>query len=309
MSEPHSVTRLALPLFANIGDDCEVSFEVFPPRDRMNLERLRDTLRTLEPLRPRWMSVTCGAGGSSRASTDETIARISEQTTMPAVAHMTCVGASRANIAAAAERYWLSGIRHIVALRGDAPKWGPSHNVSDGIASAVELVRELLQIAPFEISVAAYPECHPASPNRQADLDNLKAKLDAGATRAITQFFFSPDTFFRFRDDAAAAGIGAEIVPGILAISNVAQTRRFAAACGAAIPAWLDGLFDGLDDRPVERQLVAATIAAELCGQLYRGGVRGFHFYTLNRGDLTAATCRMLGIRRRDDDHAYRRTG
>jgi methylenetetrahydrofolate reductase (NADPH) len=197
-----------------------------------------------------------------------------------------------------ARAYWAAGIRHIVALRGDPPVAGAkfaSHPA--GYSNAADLVAGLQKVAPFEISVAAYPEIHPDSENETADLANLKAKLDAGASRAITQFFFSPEAFFRFRDKAAAAGIEAEIVPGILPVSNVAQTRKFAAMCGATIPAWMDRLFEGLDDHPAARQLVAATVAAELCRKLYAGGVRQFHFYTLNRAELAYAICHLLGKR------------
>jgi methylenetetrahydrofolate reductase (NADPH) len=218
---------------------------------------------------------------------------------LAAAAHLTCVEATRDEIDAVADAYWDAGVRHIVALRGDPPEAGvPFAPHPDGYANAAELVAGLKARHPFEISVAAYPECHPDSADAAADIDNLKRKIDAGANRAITQFFFSPDCFFRFRDAAAAAGIVAELVPGILPVSNVAQTRRFAAMCGAAIPRWLDDLFEGLDELPDARRLVAATVAAELCGQLYAGGVRQFHFYTLNRAELAYAICHLLGVRR-----------
>ena len=191
-------------------------------------------------------------------------------------------------------------MRHIVALRGDPAEPGtPYAQHPDGYANAAELVAGLKAIAPFDISVAAYPELHPDSGNRAADLDNLKRKVDAGADRAITQFFFSPECFLDFQEQVAAAGMDIEIVPGILPVSNVAQTRRFAASCGASIPDWLNGLFEGLDDLPAARQLIAATVAAELCGQLYAGGVRHFHFYTLNRAELSYAICHLLGSRPR----------
>ena len=197
-----------------------------------------------------------------------------------------------------AEDYWAAGVRHIVALRGDPPVPGrPFTPHPDGYRNAAELVAGLKALRPFEISVAAYPEVHPDAGTAQADLDNLKRKLDAGATRAITQFFFSPECFFRFRDAAAAAGIDAELTPGILPVSNVAQTRKFAGLCGAAIPPWMDRLFEGLDEKPAARQLIAATLAAELCRKLYAGGVRHFHFYTLNRAELSYAICHLLGLR------------
>jgi methylenetetrahydrofolate reductase (NADPH) len=230
------------------------------------------------------------------------VVRIAQETSLAPAAHLTCVEASRSEIDEVALGYWQAGIRHVVALRGDPPEPGKGFSAHpQGYANAAELVAGLKRVAPFEISVAAYPETHPDSPTRAADLDNLKRKIDAGADRAITQFFFSPESFFRFRDDAAAAGIDAELVPGILPVSNVAQTRKFAAMCGAAIPPWMDKLFEGLDDLPAARQLVAATVAAELCGQLYAGGVRQFHFYTLNRAELAYAICHLLGLRPKDE--------
>ncbi len=208
------------------------------------------------------------------------------------------MAASREEIDATARDYWELGVRNIVALRGDPPEAGSKYRPHpEGYRDAADLVAGLKSVAPFDISVAAYPEIHPDSSSRSFDLDNLKRKVDAGANRAITQFFFSADCFFRFRDEAAAAGIEAEIVPGILPVSNVATTRRFAQSCGASIPQWLDDLFEGLDDLPAARQLIAATVAAELCGQLYAGGVRHFHFYTLNRAELSYAICHLLGAR------------
>jgi methylenetetrahydrofolate reductase (NADPH) len=255
------------------------------------------------------VSVTYGAGGSTRARTHATVERIVRETSIAPAAHLTCVGASRGEVDEIARDYWNAGIRHIVALRGDPPELGTAFSPHpQGYNNAAELVAGLKRVAPFEVSVAAYPECHPDSADRQADLDNLKAKIDAGADRAITQFFFSADAFFRFRDEAAAAGIDAELVPGILPVSNVAQTRRFAAMCGATIPQWLDELFEGLDNLPAARQLVAATVAAELCGQLYAGGVRQFHFYTLNRAELSYAICHLLGLRPKDQLSEQRRT-
>jgi methylenetetrahydrofolate reductase (NADPH) len=285
-------------LFENTAGDIAVSFEFFPPKTEKMEQTLWESVQTLAPLGPRFVSVTYGAGGSTRERTHATVARIARETDVPAAAHLTCVGATRAEIDAVARSYWEAGVRHIVALRGDMPTLGaPFVAHPGGYAGSVELIAGLKKVAPFEISVAAYPECHPDSRNRAADLDNLWRKIDAGADRAITQFFFSPDCFFRFRDQATAMGIDAEIVPGILPVSNVGQTRKFAAACGASIPAWMDRLFEGLDDLPAARQLVAATVAAELCGQLYQGGVRHFHFYTLNRAELSYAICHLLGLR------------
>ncbi len=287
----------ASPLFANLEGDIGVSFEFFPPKTEKMEAQLWDTFRTLEPLAPRFVSVTYGAGGSTRERTHATVARIASESAVPPAAHLTCVEASRAEIEEVARAYWDAGVRHIVALRGDVPGGGAYRAHPDGFANAVELVAGLKRIAPFDISVAAYPEVHPDADCPQADLDNLKRKLDAGATRAITQFFFSPDAFLRFRDAAAAAGIDAAIVPGILPVSNVSQTRRMADMCGTAIPAWMIALFEGLDDLPAARQLVAATVAAEMCRRLYAGGVRDFHFYTLNRAELSYAICHMLGLR------------
>jgi methylenetetrahydrofolate reductase (NADPH) len=291
------------PLFADVAGDIGVSFEFFPPKTEKMEETLWASVKTLEPLQPRFVSVTYGAGGSTRERTHNTVVRIEQETSLDAAAHLTCVEASRSEIDEVALGYWQAGIRHVVALRGDPPEPGKGFQARpDGYANAAALVAGLKRVAPFEISVAAYPEMHPDSADRAADLDNLKRKIDAGADRAITQFFFSPDCFFRFRDSAAAAGIDAELVPGILPISNVAQTRKFAEMCGAAIPPWMDKLFEGLDDLPAARQLVAATVAAELCGQLYAGGVRQFHFYTLNRAELAYAICHLLGLRPKDEN-------
>jgi methylenetetrahydrofolate reductase (NADPH) len=296
------------PLFADVQGDVAVSFEFFPPRTEKMEERLWDSVQTLAPLAPRFVSVTYGAGGTTRERTHNTVVRIARETELTAAAHLTCVEASRGEVDEVARAYWDAGIRHVVALRGDPPTPGqPFSPHPQGYRNAAELVAGLKAVAPFEISVAAYPETHPNSATRAADLDNLKRKLDAGADRAITQFFFSPECFFRFRDEAAAAGIEAELVPGILPVSNVAQTRTFAAACGASIPAWMDALFEGLDNLPAARQLVAATVAAELCGQLYAGGVRQFHFYTLNRAELAYAICHLLGLRPGDGTNERRR--
>ncbi|WP_439568855.1 methylenetetrahydrofolate reductase [Sphingopyxis sp.] len=287
----------ASPLFANLDGDIGVSFEFFPPKTEKMEAQLWDTFRTLEPLGPSFVSVTYGAGGSTRERTHATVARIAAESAVPPAAHLTCVEASRAEIDEVAEAYWQAGVRHIVALRGDVPGGAPYRAHPNGYANAIELVAGLKAIAPFDISVAAYPEVHPDADCAESDLDNLKRKLDAGATRAITQFFFSPDSFLRFRDAAAAAGIDAPIIPGILPVSNVSQTRRMADMCGTAIPAWMISLFEGLDDLPAARQLVAATIAAEMCRRLYAGGVRDFHFYTLNRAELSYAICHLLGLR------------
>ncbi|GAA4028057.1 methylenetetrahydrofolate reductase [NAD(P)H] [Sphingomonas rosea] len=286
------------PLFAHARGDIDVSFEFFPPKSEGMNETLWRSIQMLEPLCPRFVSVTYGAGGTTRERTHQTVARIASETSLAPAAHLTCVDASRGEIDDIARSYWDAGVRHIVALRGDPPEEGRDYQPHpDGYADAAALVAGLKKVAPFEISVACYPEVHPQADCPESDLDNLKRKVDAGADRAISQFFFSADNFFRFRDRAAAAGIDAEIVPGILPVSNVAQTRKFAGLCGAEIPGWMDAMFEGLDALPSARQLIAATIAAELCGQLYAGGVRHFHFYTLNRAELAYAICHLLGVR------------
>ncbi|MBX7493917.1 methylenetetrahydrofolate reductase [Qipengyuania sp. 1NDW9] len=286
------------PLFSGLPGDIEVSFEFFPPKTEKMGETLWHSVKTLEPLNPRFLSVTYGAGGSTRERTHEAVRRIVSETGIPAAAHLTCVQATREEVDQVAREYWEEGVRHIVALRGDAPDGSGSYTPHPGgYENAADLIAGLKKIADFEISVAAYPEVHPDSPDRQADLDNLKRKFDAGATRAITQFFFEPECFFDFRDKAVAAGIEGEIVPGIMPVMSFAAVQRMSGLCGTAIPDWMEGLFKGLDERPEARQLVSATIAAEMCRRLYAGGVRQFHFYTLNRAELSYAICHMLGLR------------
>ncbi|HEY8434595.1 MAG TPA: methylenetetrahydrofolate reductase [NAD(P)H] [Sphingomicrobium sp.] len=287
-----------LPLFAEPRGDIQLSFEFFPPKTDKMEQSLWESIKTLEPLHPRFVSVTYGAGGSTRERTHSTVERIIKETELTPAAHLTCVDASRAEVDEVAHAYWAAGVRHIVALRGDPTDAGAKYRPHpDGYCDAVELVAGLKRVAPFDISVAAYPEVHPDSASRQFDIDNLKRKIDAGADRAITQFFFSADCFFRFQDDAAAAGVDVEIVPGIMPVTNFAGIVRMASRCGTDLPPWFGRLFEGLDDLPAARQLIAATIAAELCGQLYAGGVRNFHFYTLNRAELSYAICHLLGVR------------
>lgn len=297
---PTSEARRALasPLFAGLDGDIGVSFEFFPPKTERMGEILWESISTLAPLEPRFVSVTYGAGGTTRERTHATVERIVRETVIPAAAHLTCVDASRAEIEEIARGYWEIGVRHIVALRGDPPVSGARFTPrTDGYASAADLVAGLKKVAPFEISVGAYPETHPEAASAADDLDNLKRKIDAGADRAITQFFFEPETFLRFRDTAAAAGITAELVPGIMPVSNFAAVQRMSEMTGTAVPPWLAHLFAGLDDLPAARQLVAATVAAELCRRLYAGDVRQFHFYTLNRAELSYAICHLLGRR------------
>ncbi len=288
------------PLFADVAGDIDVSFEFFPPKTEAMEKTLWESVETLSPFDPRFVSVTYGAGGTTRERTHNTVARIARETPIAVAAHLTCVDATKAEIDAVAEEYWAAGVRHIVALRGDPPRAGEKYATHPGgYENAADLVAGLRKLHPFEISVAAYPECHPDSPDAAHDLDNLKRKIDAGANRAITQFFFEADTFLRFRDAAAAAGINAEIVPGIMPVMSFAAVQKMSAMCGTEVPAWMARLFDGLDDRPAARQLVAATLAAELCRNLYAGGVRQFHFYTLNRAELSYAICHLLGVRPR----------
>ena len=286
------------PLFAETRGDIALSFEFFPPKTEKMEETLWESVKTLEPLAPRFVSVTYGAGGSTRERTHATVARIVRETSIPAAAHLTCVNATRDEVDAIARAYWEVGVRHIVAIRGDPPEQGAKFAPHPGgYANAAELVAGLKRVAPFEISVAAFPECHPDSASVEDDLDNLKRKVAAGANRATTQFFFDPECFFRFQDKVAASGIDVEILPGIMPVTNFAAISRMAAMNGTAVPEWVGRLFEGLDDLPAARQLVAATIAAELCAQLYAGGVRHFHFYTLNRAELSYAICHLLGVR------------
>ena len=276
----------------------EVSFEFFPPRTAEMEAALWSTVRRLAPLGPRFVSVTYGAGGATRDRTHATVTRIGRETGLSAAAHLTCVAATRAEIDAVARRYWRAGIRHIVALRGDPPKDGARYAPHPGgYAFAADLVAGLRRVADFEITVAAYPETHPEAADPAADIDNLKRKLDAGATRAITQYFFDVETYLRFLDRVRAAGIEVPVVPGILPVTNFAQLVRFSAMCGATVPGWMADLFDGLDEDPETRRLVAASIAAEQCRLLQANGVEEFHFYTLNRAGLTYAIARILGLR------------
>lgn len=276
----------------------EVSFEFFPPKTDEMEAKLWSSINNLASLQPAFVSVTYGAGGSTRERTHATLKRILEETRLTPAAHLTCIGSPKSDIDAVARDYWDMGVRHIVALRGDPPVAGtPYAPHPEGYRFAADLVEGLKKIADFEISVAAYPEKHPEARNLDADIDNLKRKIDAGATRAISQFFFDADVFLRFLEKARAAGIHVPIVPGILPVSNFAQLKRFAGMCGAGIPGWLAHLFEGLDERPYTRKMVAAYIAAEQCRLLRREGIHQFHFYTLNRDSLTLAICHILGLR------------
>ncbi len=278
--------------------DVRVSFEFFPPKDDRADQALWASLERLAPVRPAFVSVTYGAGGSTRERTHDTVLRIHHETDIEPAAHLTCVAATRDEIDEIARHYWSAGIRHIVALRGDMPDGTDKYQPHpEGYAYAVDLVEGLKKIADFEISVAAYPEVHPDAPNAEFDLDYLKRKIDAGASRAITQYFFDPETFLRFRDRCRAKGITVPIVAGIMPVTNFRTVNRFSAMCGASVPQWMHDLFDDLDDDLGTRKLVAATVATEQCRILHANGVEDFHFYTLNRPDLTYAICHILGVR------------
>ncbi len=285
-------------LFALDPGKIKVSFEFFPPKSEKMEQVLWDSVTTLAPLGPEFFSVTYGAGGSTRERTHATISRILNETGVAPAAHLTCVAATKDEVNAVARQYWDEGVKHIVALRGDMPEVGTSYAPHpDGYQNAADLVAGLRDIGDFDISVAGYPDMHPESANLAADLENLKRKVDAGATRIITQFFFETDQYFRYLDHVRSYGIDVPVVPGILPVTNVAQLKNFAAGCGTAVPQWLSDLFEGLDERPDTRKLVAATVAGEMCRRLAAGGVDDFHFYTLNRAELTYAICHMLGIR------------
>jgi len=290
--------RRPKPAFEPIKAEPLVSFEFFPPATEKMEQTLWNSIEKLAPLSPRFVSVTYGAGGSTRERTHATVKRILDETHLTPAAHLTCVGASREEVDEVVSRYWSAGIRHIVALRGDPPEGhGHFRPHPRGYRCAAELVSGIKALGNFEISVAAYPEVHPDALSDQADLDNLKRKIDNGASRAITQFFFDVDDYFRFIDKVRDAGITVPVVPGILPVTNFSRLVFFARKCGAKVPDWLSELFDGLDEAPDVRQLVAATVAAELCSRLADQGIQEFHFYTLNRSDLTSAICRILGIR------------
>jgi methylenetetrahydrofolate reductase (NADPH) len=281
-----------------------VSFEFFPPGDEAMARQLWEAVQRLAPLRPHFVSVTYGADGSTRTRTHECVLRILRETDLRVAPHLTCVGASREEVLGIAQAYWHQGVRHLVALRGDAPAAnlspeGRYRPHPDGFAYASDLVGGLKSVGNFDMSVAAYPEGHPESGSVDADLENLKRKVDAGASRAISQFFFDTDLFLRYRDRCAAAGIRAGIVPGILPITRFPQLLRFAERCGASVPDWLRRRFDGLDNDPETRRMIAANVAIEQVHRLRQHGVEEFHFYTLNRAELTYAICHALDLRPR----------
>ena len=298
---PEPLSPAALP----VASDISVSFEFFPPKNEQMEQSLWGCVERLAPLNPRFVSVTYGAGGSTRSRTHATVKRIQTDTRLVTAAHLTCVGASREEVDSVVRDYAAAGVEHIVALRGDPPTIdGQFQPHPQGYADAAELVAGIKRLGDFEISVGAYPEVHPEASSAEADLDNLKRKIDAGASRAITQFFFDNDDYLRFLERVRAAGIDVPIVPGILPVTHFARMQQFAGRCGAKVPEWLRRLFIGLDEAPDIRQLVAATVAAGQCTQLWEHGVREFHFYTLNRPQLTLAICHILGIRPEQDQDA-----
>jgi methylenetetrahydrofolate reductase (NADPH) len=282
-------------------DKLAVSFEFFPPKTEAMEATLWESIRRLEALSPSFVSVTYGAGGSTRDRTHRTVRRIVEETDIAPAAHLTCVSANRDEVDAVIRDYKDCGVRHIVALRGDPPDGlgGAYRPHEGGYSNAAELTAGIREIGDFEISVGCYPETHPESPSPEFDIDLLKAKIDAGATRAITQFFFEPDIYLRFRDRAAAAGITIPIVPGIMLQPNFEGLKRIAGMCNATIPDWMHAHYDGLDDDADTRRLVTAHIAARLCDQLSADDVTDFHFYTLNRAELALSTCHLLGVKPR----------
>jgi methylenetetrahydrofolate reductase (NADPH) len=282
-----------------MAKDIQVSFEFFPPKSAEMEKTLWASIARLAPLKPRFVSVTYGAGGSTRERTHGTIARMLRETALVPAAHLTCVGATKAETDEVVQDYWNEGVRHIVALRGDpvtgaGTKYEPHPG---GYEGSPELIAGIKQVGNFEVSVSAYPEKHPDSPSAEAELELLKRKVDAGATRAITQFFFGNDLYFRYLDRVRAAGIDIPIVPGIIPVLNFAQVRKFAEMCGAHVPNALAERFAGLENDPETRKLVAATVAAEQVNDLRQRGVNEFHFYTLNRSELVFAICHLLGIR------------
>ncbi len=309
LAEARALLLSPLGPVARAGQDRSrprVSFEFFPPRNDEAEATLWRAVTRLAPLKPDFVSVTYGAGGSTRERTHRTVQRILSETDLIPAAHLTCVEASRDEVDAVIEGYSAAGVRHIVALRGDPPTaasiGGAYAPPTDGYANATELTAAVARRGGFEISVGCYPEGHPESPSLAHDIEVLKAKVDAGATRAISQFFFDIDAFLRFRDRVRAAGVTVPIIPGVMPVTNYAGLKRMSAGCGAAVPDWLAAHFEGLDADPETRKLIAASVAAETCARLQEEGFQDFHFYTLNRADLVYAICRVLGVREQKAD-------
>ena len=304
LAEARALLLSPLGPVARAGENANpvrVSFEFFPPKTDEAEANLWKAVRRLEPLNPAFVSVTYGAGGSTRERTHRTVQRILSETTLKPAAHLTCVEASREEVDQVIQDYKAIGVDHIVALRGDPPGasgiGGAYQPRADGYANTTELARAIQRAGGFQTSVGVYPEKHPESPSLDHDIDVLKAKVDAGATRALSQFFFDLDAFLRFRDRVRAAGVQIALIPGIMPVSNFAGLQRMSASCGASVPAWLAAHFEGLDDDPETRKLLAASVAAETCARLQEEGFSDFHFYTLNRADLVYAICRVLGVR------------
>ncbi|WKL58974.1 methylenetetrahydrofolate reductase [NAD(P)H] [Asticcacaulis sp. ZE23SCel15] len=307
MISPHLQTRLSsiARSVSSGGSHLNISFEFFPPKSEEMELSLWNSIRRLEGLNPSFVSVTYGAGGSTRERTHRTVKRILDETSLKPAAHLTCVEASREEVDEVIREYWDAGVRHIVALRGDPPTGladGQYTPRADGYQNATELTQAIKRIADFEVSVGVYPEKHPQSPSLEFDLDVLRQKVDAGATRGISQFFFEPETYLRFRDAVADAGIEIELTPGIMPVTNFKGLKRMAQACEANVPDWLAELFDGLDDDAETRKLLASAVAVEQVLELEREGVTNFHFYTLNRAELVYSICRVLGVKAHQPD-------
>ncbi len=299
MSQTKSVLGPVARAGAGLAKRPSISFEFSPPKTPEAEDSLWEAIRRLEPLNPTFVSVTYGAGGSTRDRTHRTVVRMLKETTLKPAAHLTCVEASRAEVDEVVQAYWDAGIRHIVALRGDPPGQigGAYVPREDGYLNATELTQGIKTIGDFEVSVSLYPQGHPENANLDKDIDVLKAKIDAGATRAITQFFYDTDGFLRFMDRVRKAGVIIPISPGIMPVSNFKGLKKMAAPVGITLPDWLGNLFEGLDKDPESRKLIAASVAAEMCAGLAEEGYSDFHFYTLNRADLVYAICRVLGVR------------
>ena len=291
---------------AGLAKRPSVSFEFSPPKGPKSEESLWEAIRRLEPLNPSFVSVTYGAGGSTRDRTHRTVVRMLQETTLRPAAHLTCVEASRAEVDEVIQDYWDAGIRHIVALRGDPPGslGGAYAPRADGYQNATELTGGIRAIGDFDVSVGVYPQIHPESPSVDHDIDVLKAKIDAGATRAISNFFFDIDGYLRFVEKIRKAGVTIPILPGVMPVSGYEGLKNMSQRIGVTLPGWLGNLFEGLDDDVETRKLLACSVAAEMCARLVEEGFSDLHFYTLNRADLVYAICRVLGVREEPTEKA-----